>query len=269
MPSSAALEAAPPPVLKPGTVAPGFSLPSLAGTSSISLASFRGKPVIVNFFASWCRDCRAELGAMATVARTAKGRVAVVGVDSNETSEAAATSLLAAAGATYPVAVDAHATVASEYLVSALPVSYFVRRRGTGRRCGARPPDRLVIAALDRPPRQRADDAAIRADGRDLAPPSVEAGSPPSAPPVDRAAALAEGAPGIPTKFVFWVLGFALVASLGGLLGRTRVFLRGAQSGAHNSSPRRARPDAGHHAERSRHRQPIAPSTLPWRHSWA
>jgi protein SCO1 len=58
------------------------------------------------------------------------------------------------------------------------------------------------------------------ADGRNLAPPSFEAGSaaPSSAPPVDRAAALAEGAPGIPSKFVFWVLGLALVASLGGLL---------------------------------------------------
>ncbi len=67
---------------------------------------------------------------MATVARTAKGRVAVVGVDANDTSEAEATSLLAAAGATYPVAVDAHATVASEYLVSALPVSYFVSAGG-------------------------------------------------------------------------------------------------------------------------------------------
>jgi peroxiredoxin len=130
VPPSAALEAAPPPVLKPGTVAPDFSLPSLAGTGSISLASFRGKPVIVNFFASWCRDCRGELGAMATVARTAKGRVAVVGVDANDNSEAEATSLLAAAGATYPVAVDAHATVASEYLVSALPVSYFVSAEG-------------------------------------------------------------------------------------------------------------------------------------------
>ena len=129
-PSSAALEAAPPPVLTAGTVAPGFSLPSLAGTGSVSLASFRGKPVIVNFFASWCRDCRGELGAMATVARTAKGRVAVVGVDANDTSEPEATSLLAAAGATYPVAVDAHATVASEYLVSALPVSYFVNAGG-------------------------------------------------------------------------------------------------------------------------------------------
>ena len=67
---------------------------------------------------------------MATVARAAQGRVAVVGVDSNESSDAAATRLLAAAGATYPVAVDAHATVATEYLVSALPVSYFVNAEG-------------------------------------------------------------------------------------------------------------------------------------------
>ncbi len=67
---------------------------------------------------------------MATVARAAQGRVAVVGVDSNESSEAAATRLLAAAGATYPVAVDAQAAVASEYLVSALPVTYFVNAEG-------------------------------------------------------------------------------------------------------------------------------------------
>jgi cytochrome oxidase Cu insertion factor (SCO1/SenC/PrrC family) len=59
------------------------------------------------------------------------------------------------------------------------------------------------------------------AEGTHLAPPSFEAGSaaPSPAPPVDRAAALAEGAPGIPAKFVFWVLGIALVVSLGGLLG--------------------------------------------------
>jgi hypothetical protein len=67
---------------------------------------------------------------MATVARAAQGGVAVVGVDSNESSEAAVRGLLAAAGATYPVAVDARATVASEYLVSALPVSYFVNSGG-------------------------------------------------------------------------------------------------------------------------------------------
>jgi peroxiredoxin len=127
---SSALEVAPPPVLKPGTAAPSFSLPSLHGGDPVSLSSFRGMPVIVNFFASWCRDCRAELGAMATVARDTTGRVAVVGIDSNDTSEAAAIRLLVAARATYPVAVDAHAAVATRYLVQALPISYFLNASG-------------------------------------------------------------------------------------------------------------------------------------------
>jgi cytochrome c biogenesis protein CcmG/thiol:disulfide interchange protein DsbE len=127
---SSALEAAPPPVLKPGTVAPTFSLPDLRGGGPVSLSAYRGQPVIVNFFASWCRGCRAELGAMATVARAMTGRVVVIGVDSNETSDAAATRLLAAADATYPVGVDAQAKVATQYLVQALPVSYLLDAGG-------------------------------------------------------------------------------------------------------------------------------------------
>ncbi len=59
------------------------------------------------------------------------------------------------------------------------------------------------------------------------APPTSEKASSsapsPTVAPVDRAAALAEGAPGIPAKFVFWVLGVALVVSLGGLIGE-RLF---------------------------------------------
>ena len=125
-----ALEVAPPPVLKAGTAAPTFALPALHGGDPVSLADYRGAPVIVNFFASWCRDCREELAAVATVARDASGKVAVVGVDSNETSAATAESLLAAAHATYPVALDASAKVATRYLVEALPVTYFLDARG-------------------------------------------------------------------------------------------------------------------------------------------
>jgi len=127
---TAALKAPPPPVLRAGTVAPPFVLPDLHGDDAVSLSAYRGRPVIVNFFASWCPDCRAELGAVAAIARMTAGRVAVIGVDSNETSDSAVTRLLAAADATYPVAVDAHATVASQYLVQALPVSYFLNASG-------------------------------------------------------------------------------------------------------------------------------------------
>jgi cytochrome c biogenesis protein CcmG/thiol:disulfide interchange protein DsbE len=127
---SAALESPPPPVLKAGAAAPTFSLPDLRGGEPVSLAAFRGTPVIVNFFASWCPDCKAELGAVATVARSTTGKVTVIGVDSNETSDASALKLLATANATYPVAVDAHAAVASQYLVNALPVTYFIDASG-------------------------------------------------------------------------------------------------------------------------------------------
>jgi cytochrome c biogenesis protein CcmG/thiol:disulfide interchange protein DsbE len=129
-PGTAALESPPPPTLKPGTAAPPFSLPALGGGGAVSLSAFRGTPVIVNFFASWCRDCRAELDAVATVARNNAGRVAVVGVDSNESSDATATQLLAAAHANYPVALDNSAKVATQYLISALPVSYFLNADG-------------------------------------------------------------------------------------------------------------------------------------------
>ena len=111
-------------------MAPAFSLPALEGGQRLTLAAYRGTPVIVNFFASWCPDCRQELAAVATVAKGATGHVAVVGVDSNETSDAQATRLLDAAGATYPVGLDACATIATRYLVSALPVSYFLNAHG-------------------------------------------------------------------------------------------------------------------------------------------
>jgi cytochrome c biogenesis protein CcmG/thiol:disulfide interchange protein DsbE len=129
-PGSSALESPPPTTLKPGTTAPAFSLPALGGGDAVSLASFRGTPVIVNFFASWCPNCRGELEAMATTARRSAGHVAVIGVDSNESSDTAAAQLLTAAHATYRVGLDNSAKVATRYLINALPVSYFVNADG-------------------------------------------------------------------------------------------------------------------------------------------
>ena len=128
--SSAALEAPPPTTFSAGTAAPAFSLPRLNGGAPVNLAEFRGTPVVLNFFASWCQDCRAELAAVAAVARQSSGHVAVVGVDSNDTSAAAAAKLLASVDATYPVGVDANAAVATKYLLSALPVTYYLNADG-------------------------------------------------------------------------------------------------------------------------------------------
>jgi cytochrome c biogenesis protein CcmG/thiol:disulfide interchange protein DsbE len=114
-----------------GKLAPGFDLPNLDGGAKVSLASFRGKPTIVNFFASWCQNCRQELDAFAAVSATSKGKINFVGVDTDETSATTARKLLASAGDTYPVGVDPNGNVATgKYYVSGLPVTYFLNAQG-------------------------------------------------------------------------------------------------------------------------------------------
>jgi peroxiredoxin len=120
----------PPPVLSEGTSAPDFSLPALEGGAPVALTAFRGKPVLLSFFASWCPHCQKELASVAAVARANVGKLAVVGIDSNESSEATSRKLLAAVHATYPVALDPDAKVATRYEVVALPVSYFLNADG-------------------------------------------------------------------------------------------------------------------------------------------
>ena len=60
-------------------------LPRLGGPGTVSLHSLRGKPVVVNMFASWCTECQAELPAFATAAQQLHGKVTFVEVNSLET----------------------------------------------------------------------------------------------------------------------------------------------------------------------------------------
>lgn len=64
------------------TAPDGFVLPQLDGTGEVRLLDFRGRPTVVNFFASWCTACEGELPGMARVSAALKGTVNFVGVDS-------------------------------------------------------------------------------------------------------------------------------------------------------------------------------------------
>ncbi len=64
-----------------------FDLPALSGGGRVRLADYRGTPVVVNLFASWCAECRTELPAFARAARDLHGRVQFVGIDSLETGD--------------------------------------------------------------------------------------------------------------------------------------------------------------------------------------
>jgi cytochrome c biogenesis protein CcmG, thiol:disulfide interchange protein DsbE len=106
--------------------APAFSLAALGGSSGhVSLAAYVGRPVIVNFFASWCVPCRKETPLLARYYRGAHGSVAVVGIDSND-SQAAAVSFTRAAGVSYPLAYDPVATAASAFRVAEIPQTFFL-----------------------------------------------------------------------------------------------------------------------------------------------
>jgi len=107
-------------------VAPSFSFPVLGDSAEqISLAGYAGRPVIVNFFASWCEPCQQETPLLARFYRTEHGQVALVGLDENDILSHAL-SFTRAKGVTYPVGWDPEFTAASAYGVSGLPQTFFL-----------------------------------------------------------------------------------------------------------------------------------------------
>ncbi len=120
-----AFAAAPP---KAGEPAPGFTLPRIDG-KPLALSSLRGKPVYLNFFATWCGPCNEEAPTIARLQRkyAAKGLV-VVGIDEQENAAKAA-DFVKKYGLPYPVVVDS-GTVYDAYGVLALPVHVFIDRSG-------------------------------------------------------------------------------------------------------------------------------------------
>lgn len=109
--------------------APPFELPRLGGEGTVSLASFRGKPVVVNFFAAWCGPCKRELPAIQRVAARLEGRVAFLGVD-HQDNERAALALLQDVGVTYPAGYDPEGRVATTYGLFGMPTTLFVAPDG-------------------------------------------------------------------------------------------------------------------------------------------
>jgi cytochrome c biogenesis protein CcmG/thiol:disulfide interchange protein DsbE len=75
-----------------------FDLPTIDGTGRVRLADFKGKPVVVNFFASWCGPCQKELPDIAAAARRLAGKVEFVAVNSKEISPSAGVNLARSTG---------------------------------------------------------------------------------------------------------------------------------------------------------------------------
>lgn len=111
-----------------GQVPPQFSGTALDG-SRFDLAAERGRIVVVNFFATWCENCRAELPLLEKLYRDRHaGGVDVVTVDYNDSGDAQ--GFLDPYGITFPALLDPQSRVGHAYLLVALPVTFFVGRDG-------------------------------------------------------------------------------------------------------------------------------------------
>lgn len=117
-----------PPAAQEGRVAPNFRLEAPDGTVHV-LTEFRGSPVLVNFWASWCGPCRGETPDLQSFSEAHPG-VKVLGVNQQE-SAATAKDFLEQFGVTYPVVLDSSGEVSSAYRIDrGLPVSLLLDREG-------------------------------------------------------------------------------------------------------------------------------------------
>ncbi|MEI6779060.1 MAG: TlpA disulfide reductase family protein [Chloroflexales bacterium] len=114
-----------------GKLAPTFQLSTPDGTP-VSLAGLRGHVVLVNFWATWCPPCRAEMPAIqAAYARYQGQGFTVVAVTANETP-ANVTSFFKERGLGFPALLD-DGRVHTAYRASGLPSSFFIDRQGVVR----------------------------------------------------------------------------------------------------------------------------------------
>lgn len=117
-----------------GQPAPALSLPSPDGKGTVSLAGLKGKPVYVNFFASWCGPCNVEAPSIAQLrGKYAKRGLQVVGVDELDPPGKAA-DFQKKYGAPYTlVGVDESGATGRTFGTVAMPVHVFIDRKGVVR----------------------------------------------------------------------------------------------------------------------------------------
>jgi len=118
-------------VAKEGFTAPDFTLDLLDG-GSVTLSDLRGKVVLVNFWTSWCPPCRLEMPAIEKTYRSYKDLgFVVIGLNlTAQDSEKDAANFIKEIGVSFPIALDRDNAVGNLYLVTALPTSYFIDRKG-------------------------------------------------------------------------------------------------------------------------------------------
>ncbi len=115
--------------LRVGGTLKSLSLPSLEGNGTVSYDQFRNKPLVLNFFASWCPYCVGEMPGFQQVYQQLGSRVAFIGVSQSD-SRSASISLAHKTGVRYPTAIDSQGTFFHAIGSSGMPTTLFIEPGG-------------------------------------------------------------------------------------------------------------------------------------------
>ena len=111
-----------------GRPAPQLPTQVLSG-HRVTLASLRGKPVLVNFWASWCGPCKKEAPQLEGLAKGLHGKASLVGVDWNDATDNAR-SFISESHWSYPVLRDGGGEVGNAYGLTGLPTTFVLDSNG-------------------------------------------------------------------------------------------------------------------------------------------
>ena len=115
------------PGLSIGVKAPDFELKTLAG-ESVKLSDYKGKKIMLNFWATWCPPCKEEMPDMETFYQQTKDEVVILAV--NIDPQYNVNQFVTKLGITFPILLDEKDEVNSMYQVLTIPTTYFIDEEG-------------------------------------------------------------------------------------------------------------------------------------------
>jgi peroxiredoxin len=114
-----------------GYAAPDFALPTLTG-ERVALADLGDRPIILNFWATWCGPCRVEMPALQATAERYAGLAHVIGINQGEPPERVA-AFATEYGISYPLLLDSDNAIHKSYRVRSLPTTLIIDGNGVVR----------------------------------------------------------------------------------------------------------------------------------------